>query len=84
MAKQHLYLPCSDRDIRAAALKAAHEQVKALDEKGEPTVLKFGEILARERAKFQAFGKFMAKQPNCPKMTWEEYKEASDKFAEKQ
>lgn len=80
--KRRLFSPCSERDIRAAALKATHERMKAMDQKRLPTVGKFGVILKEEQAKFRAFGEHMAEKNTCPIMTWDEMKQARQGFAE--
>lgn len=79
--KKDAYRPCSDLDIRAAALRATHETLREMDEEGKPTVGKFGAVLREERAKLRAFGEYMAKKGTCPVMTWDELQEAVNKFA---
>ncbi len=74
------YQPCSDRDIRAGALKATHELLTAMDERGEPTVGKMGAILREQRTRFLSFGLELAKQGDSPRMTWEDWKKAIDAF----
>ncbi len=81
--KRDSYSPCSDRDVRAAALRSAHERMREMDNKGQPTVGKLGVILREERAEFQAFGAHMANKGTCSLMTWVQYKEAVQKFAKK-
>jgi hypothetical protein len=76
------YRPCSDLDIRAAALRATHEKLREMDAEGKPTVGMFGDVLREERAKLRAYGEHMAKQGTCPVMTWDELKKAVNKFAE--
>ena len=80
--KRKTFSPCSERDIRAAALKATHERIKEMDRRRQPTVSKFGDILREEQAKFRAFGEHMAEKTTCPIMTWEELKQATEKFTE--
>ena len=82
--KRRLFSPCSERDIRAAALKATHERMKAMDQKGVPTIGKFGVILKEEQTKFRAFGEHMAEENTCPVMTWDEMKWARERFGEQQ
>jgi len=79
--KRNDYRPCSDLDVRAASLRATHEMLKEMDEKGIPTVGKFGDILREERTKHRAFGEYMAKKDTCPVMAWDELKQAVNKFA---
>lgn len=81
MKKRRYFRPCSERDIKAAALKATHERLKELDEKGEPTIGKFGEILREEMAKIRSFGEEMVKRGMCPEMTWDELKKAIEEFS---
>ena len=76
------YRPCSDLDIRAASLRATHERLREMDNQGKPTVGKFGEVLREEKAKLRAFGEHMAGKGTCPVMTWEELKQAVNKFTE--
>ncbi len=79
--KRVFFSPCSERDVRAAALKATHEHLKAMDEKKQPTVGKFGEILKEESAKIRSYGEEMAKKGTCPVMTWDELKKAAEEFS---
>ncbi len=81
--KRNDYRPCSDLDIRAAALRATHERLREMDEQGKPTVGMFGEVEREEKAKLRAFGEYMAKKGTNPVMTWDELKEAVKKFTEK-
>jgi hypothetical protein len=81
--KRELYSPCSDKDIRSAVLRAAHERMNELDKKGIPTVGKMSEIMKQESAKFRSFAEHMTHQPTRPKMTWYELKQACEKFAKK-
>lgn len=78
--KRDNYRPCSDLDIRAAALRATHERLREMDEEGKPTVGMFGKVEREEKAKLRAFGEYMAKKGTNPVMTWEELKQAVDKF----
>lgn len=79
--KRDNYKPCSDLDIRAAALRATHERLREMDQQGKPTVGKFGEVLREEKAKFRAFGEYMAEKGTCSVMTWDELKRAVNRFA---
>ena len=79
--KRKLFSPCSERDVRAAALKATHERLKEMDERKQPTIGKFGEILKAETAKIRSYGEEMAKKETCPLMTWDQLKEAAEQFA---
>jgi uncharacterized phage-like protein YoqJ len=79
--KRDDYRPCSDLDIRAAALRATHERLREMDEQGKPTVGKFGEVEREEKAKLRAFGEYMAEKGTCPIMTWDELKKAVNKYA---
>lgn len=79
--KRDDYRPCSDLDIRAAALRATHEKLREMDDLGKPTVGKFGDVLREEKAKLRAFGEHMAKKDTCPIMPWDELKRAVNKFA---
>lgn len=81
--KRKIFSPCSERDVRAAALKATHERLNQMDEKRQATIGKFGEILREESAKVRSYGEEMAKKGTCPVMTWDELKEAVDEFAKK-
>jgi uncharacterized phage-like protein YoqJ len=81
--KRELYSPCSDRDIRSAVLRAAHERMRELDEKGIPTVGKMREIMQEESLKFRQYAEYMVSKSSCSKMTWEELKQACGKFAKK-
>ena len=78
-----LFSPCSERDVRAAALKAAHERLKEMDTRGQPTVGKFGEILKEEGAKLRAYGESMAEKGTCPLMTWDQLKRETERFAKR-
>jgi hypothetical protein len=80
-SKRENYRPCSDLDIRAAALRATHERLREMDEQGKPTVGKFGVVLREERAKLRAFGEYMAEKGTCPVMTWHELQKAVNKYA---
>jgi len=80
--KRKIFSPCSERDVRAAALKATHERLKEMDEKKLPTVGKFGEILREETSKIRSYGEGMAKKGTCPAMTWDELKKAVDESAQ--
>jgi NifU-like protein involved in Fe-S cluster formation len=79
--KRKFFSPCSERDVRAAALKATHERLKGMDEKKQPTVGKFGEILKEESAKIRSYGEEMAKKGTCPLMAWDELKKAAEEFS---
>ena len=79
--KRNNYRPCSDLDIRAAALRATHERLREMDNEGKPTVGKFGDVLREEKAKMRAFGEYMAEKGTYPVMTWDELKKAVNKFA---
>jgi hypothetical protein len=79
--KKETYRPCSDLDIRSAALRATHERLKAMDDAGEHTVGKFGDLLREERAKFKAYGIYQDSKGTCPTMTWEDYKQAVNQHA---
>jgi hypothetical protein len=85
MAKKpsELYSPCSDRDIRSAVLRRAHERMREMDEQGLPTAGKMKEIMQEESLRFRGYSKYMTDQSNCPKMTWEELKQACEKFTKK-
>ena len=76
------YRPCSDLDIRAAALRATHERLREMDNQGKPTVGMFGDVLREEKGKLKAFGEHMAKKGEYPVMTWDELKKAVNEFAE--
>lgn len=75
------YKPCSDLDLRSAILRSTHERLKEMDNKGIPTVDKFGQVLGEERKKFRTFGEAMAKKGTCSVMTWEELKKAANEHA---
>ena len=79
--KRKVFSPCSERDVRAAALKATHERLNQMDEKNQATIGKFGEILREESAKVRSYGEEMAKKGTCAVMTWGELKKAVDEFA---
>jgi len=82
MAKQRdNYRPCSDLDIRSAALRSTHEILRELDNQDIPTVGKFGDVLREEKAKLRAFGEHMAEKGTCPVMTWDELQKAVNKYA---
>ena len=81
--KRKFFSPCSERDVRAAALKATHERLKMMDEKKQPTVGKFGEVLREEMASIRSYGEKMAKQGTCRVMTWDELKKAKEDFAKR-
>ena len=81
--KKNAYRPCSDLDVRAAALRATHEILREMDNQGIPTIDKFGDVLREEKAKYRAYGMYMAKKGTSPIMTWDELKEAVNKFAKK-
>jgi uncharacterized phage-like protein YoqJ len=85
MAKKpgDLYSPCSDRDIRSAVLRSAHERMKEMDEQGLPTAGKMKEIMQEQSSKFRQFSEYMTARSDCPKMTWDEFKKACDKFTKK-
>lgn len=84
MAKKgNLYSPCSDTDIRAAVLRAAHERMKELDEKGLPSIGKMKEIMKEESDKFRSFGAYMANKGTCEAMSWAELKKAANQFIAK-
>jgi hypothetical protein len=78
------YRPCSDLDIRAAALRATHERLRELDQQGVPTVGKFGIVLREEKAKLRALGESMAEKGACTVMTWDQLKKAANKFAKEE
>jgi hypothetical protein len=80
-SKRDNYRPCSDLDLRAAALRATHERLHELDEQGKPTIGMFGQIEREEKAKLRAYGEYMAKKGTNPVMTWHELKTAVAKFA---
>jgi len=79
--KRNDYRPCSDSDMRSAALRATHEKLREMDDLGKPTIGKFGEVLSEQKAKFRLFGEYMAKKGTCPTMTWDELRRAVDKFS---
>ena len=79
--KRKTFSPCSERDVRAAVLKATHERLQQMDEQKQATIGKFGEILREESAKVRSYGEEMAKKGTCPVMTWVELKKAVDEFA---
>jgi len=81
--KRELYSPCSDKDIRSAVLRAAHERMREMDEQGLPTAGKMSEIMQEESLKFREFSRYMTARSDCPKMTWDEFKKACDKFTKK-
>ena len=81
--EKKLFSPCSERDVRAAALKATHERLKIMDDKGQPTIGKFGEILKEESAKIRSYGEEMAKKETCQLMTWDELKKAAEDFSKR-
>jgi len=81
--EKKLFSPCSERDVRAAALKATHEHLKTMDDKGLPTIGKFGEILKEESAKIRAYGEKMAKEGTCQLMTWDELKKSAEDSSKK-
>jgi hypothetical protein len=83
MARKRIsFSPCSERDVRAAALKATHERLKEMDERGEPTIGRFGEILRGEMAKIRSYGEEMAKKGINRSMSWEELKKAVSEFSD--
>lgn len=79
--KRKVFSPCSERDVRAAALKATHERLNQMDEQKQATIGKFGEILREESAKVRSYGEEREKKGTCPVMTWGELKKAVDEFA---
>ncbi len=79
--KKDTYQPCSDLDLRSAALRVTHEILKEMDSKGIPTVGKFGDVLREEKAKLRAYGEYMAKKGTSPMMTWDELKKAVNEYA---
>jgi hypothetical protein len=79
--KRKFFSPCSERDVRAASLKATHERLRQMDEQKQPTVGKFGEILKEETAKIRSYGEEMAKTGTCPVMTWDQLKKAVEEFS---
>ena len=81
--RKNEYRPCSDLDVRAAALRATHRRLRAMDSQGIPTINKFGDVLREEKAKHRAFGEYMAGKGTNPIMTWDELEEAVNKFAKK-
>ena len=81
--KKNAYRPCSDLDVRAAALRATHERLHEMDEQGIPTIDKFGDVLREEKAKYRAYGLYMAKEGMNSLMTWDELKKAVNKFGKK-
>lgn len=81
--KRKLFSPCSELDVRAAALKATHERLKEMDERKQPTVGKFGEILKEETAKIRSYGEEMAKKGICSAVSWDELKKAREDFAKR-
>lgn len=82
MPKQrNSYQPCSDLDLRAAALRSTHERLREMDANGIPTVGKFGDILREEKSKLPAFGEYMTKKGTCSVMTWEELEKAANEHA---
>ena len=81
--KKDDYRPCSDLDIRSAGLRLAHEILHEMDEKGIPTVGKFGEVVREQKNKLKTFGEYMAKKGTNPVMNWEEYKKALRDFTAK-
>jgi hypothetical protein len=75
MARKRIsFSPCSERDVRAAALKATHERLKEMDERGE--------ILRGEMAKIRSYGEEMAKKGINRSMSWEELKKAVSEFSD--
>jgi len=81
--RAELYSPCSDRDIRSAVLRRAHERMREMDEQGLPTAGKMSEIMQEESLKFRQFSEYMVHKSSCSKMTWGELKQACEKFAKK-
>lgn len=79
--KKNSYRPCSDLDIRSASLRATHERIHEMDNKGIPTVGKFGTVLKEEKAKLRAYGLHLAKKGTCEEMSWEDLKKAANDFA---
>jgi len=79
--KRKTYSPCSEHDVRAAALKATHERLQQMDAQRQATIGKFGEILREESAKMRSYGEEQAKKGTCPVMTWDELKKAVEEFS---
>ena len=82
--KRDNYRPCSDLDIRAAALRSTHERLREMDSENIPTVGKFGDVLREEKAKFRTFGEYKAEKDTCSIMTWDDLKKSANAFADKQ
>lgn len=82
-SKRDNYRPCSDLDLRAAALRATHERIHEMDEQGKPTIGLFGQIEREEKAKLRAYGEYMAKKGTNPVMTWQELKTAVNEYSKK-
>lgn len=79
--KRDNYQPCSELDLRAAALRSTHERLRELDNKGIPSVGKFGIILSEEKGRFRILGEYMAEKGMCSPLTWEELKKAANEHA---
>lgn len=80
--KRDDYNPCSERDTRSAGLRATHDKLREMDEQGKPTVGMFGRVEKQEKAKLRALGYHMVKKDTCRSMTWNEIRDAANKFAE--
>ncbi|MEQ4489546.1 MAG: hypothetical protein AAC990_04170 [Dehalococcoides mccartyi] len=81
--KRKVFFTCSDRDIKAAALKLTHERMKEMDQKREITFGKFGEILRQEQAKVRQLAENDVRQGVCRSLTFEELKEATNNIDKK-
>lgn len=81
--KKDAYRPCSDLDVRAAALRSTHERLREMDNQGIPTINQFGDVLREEKAKYRAYGMHMAEKGKNPIMTWDELKKAVNEYSKK-
>jgi hypothetical protein len=79
--KRNLYRPCSDSDIRSAALRATHVRLRKMDAEGKPTFGLFGKVESEEKAKLREFAEYMVKKGKNPQMTWDELQREVNKFA---
>ena len=81
--KRKIFSTCSDRDVKAATLKLTHARMKEMDQRGEVTFGRFGEILKEEQAKVRRLAENDVQQKTCRSLTFEQLKEATEELNKK-
>lgn len=75
------FSPCSQMDLQSAATKAAMEQARQMEARGEPAGSKYNLIRQQETDRYRAFGKHMEAQGKCDPMSFDELAAAVEEFS---